>query len=115
MNQKKDYYEILGVPRSASESEIKAAYRQSALKYHPDRNPDNKEAETKFKQAAQAYEVLSDPEKRKRYDQFGHAGEQNMGAGGFGHGGDMNMDDIFSNFGDIFGSMFGQQQTRKKN
>ena len=115
MNQKKDYYEILGVPRTASEAEIKTAYRKSALKYHPDRNPDNKEAETKFKQAAQAYEVLSDPQKKQQYDQFGHTDAHGMGGGGHGGPGNMNMDDIFSNFGDIFGSMFGgQQQASKK-
>lgn len=102
--QKRDYYEILGVPKSASSQEIKKAYRTLALKYHPDRNPDNKEAEEKFKEAAEAYEVLSDQSKRAQYDQFGHAGTQGMG--GFGHGG-MSMDDIFEHFGDIFGSMFG--------
>jgi molecular chaperone DnaJ len=103
---KRDYYEILGVSRTATADEIKAAYRKLALKYHPDRNPDNKEAEEKFKEAAEAYEVLSDAKKRPQYDQFGHAG---MGAGMGGHGGHggMNMDDIFESFGDIFGSMFG--------
>ena len=109
---KKDFYEVLGVPRTATTDEIKAAYRKLALKYHPDRNPGNKEAEEKFKEAAEAYEVLSDAQKRKTYDQFGHAG---MGgsSGGFGHGhGNMNMDDIFANFGDIFGDIFGDQRTR---
>lgn len=101
---KRDYYEVLGVSKGASESEIKKAYRKLALKYHPDKNPDDKEAEDKFKEAAEAYEVLSSPEKKQRYDQFGHAGTQ--GAGGFGGGG-MNMDDIFSQFGDIFGGAFG--------
>ncbi len=100
---KRDYYEVLGVSRTATEMEIKKAYRKIALKYHPDRNPDNKEAEEKFKEAAEAYAVLSDSEKRKRYDQFGHAGAR--GAGGFGGQG-MNMEDIFSNFGDVF-SEFG--------
>ncbi len=102
---KRDYYEILGVTRTATEVEIKRAYRKMALKYHPDKNPDDPEAEEKFKQAAEAYEVLSDPEKRSRYDQFGHAGVNGSG-GGFGGGG-MSMDDIFSHFGDIFGSAFG--------
>ena len=101
---KKDYYDILGVDRKASASEIKKAYRKMALKYHPDKNPDDKEAEEMFKKAAEAYEVLSDPDKRARYDQFGHAAFD--GAGGFGGGG-MNMDDIFSQFGDIFGGAFG--------
>src|SRR5579871_6074952 len=97
----KDYYSVLGVPRTASEADIKAAYRKLALKYHPDRNPNNKEAEGKFKEAAQAYEVLSDAKKRKNYDQFGQAGVDGMAHGGGQHG--MNMDDIFNNFGDIFG------------
>ncbi|HLT08998.1 MAG TPA: molecular chaperone DnaJ [Cyclobacteriaceae bacterium] len=96
---KRDYYEILGVGKSASQDEIKKAYRKLAIKYHPDKNPDNPEAEEKFKEAAEAYEVLSNPEKRQRYDQFGHQGVS--GAGGFGGG--MNMEDIFSQFGDIFG------------
>ncbi len=102
---KRDFYDILGVSKTASADEIKSAYRKLALKYHPDRNPDNKEAEEKFKEAAEAYEVLSNQQKRAQYDQFGHAGAQGMGGMG-GHGG-MNMDDIFENFGDIFGSMFG--------
>ncbi|MCB0395344.1 MAG: molecular chaperone DnaJ [Flavobacteriales bacterium] len=99
---KRDYYDILGVERSASEADIKKAYRKLALKYHPDKNPGDKEAEEMFKEAAEAYEVLSNKEKRQRYDQFGHAG---MGgaAGGGGFGGGMSMDDIFSQFGDIFG------------
>ena len=95
---KRDYYEVLGVSKSASADEIKKAYRKLAIKYHPDKNPDNAEAEEKFKEAAEAYEVLSNPEKKQRYDQFGHQGV----GGGFGGGG-MNMDDIFSQFGDIFG------------
>lgn len=98
----KDYYKILDVAKNASKTEIKAAYRKLALKYHPDRNPDNKEAEEKFKEAAQAYEVLSDDTKRQQYDQFGPDG---VGMGSHGaHS--MNMDDIFSAFGDIFGDMF---------
>lgn len=99
---KRDYYDILGISKGASEAEIKKAYRQLALKYHPDKNPGDKAAEEKFKEAADAYGVLSDAQKRAQYDQFGHAGPQ----GGFG-GGHMNMDDIFSNFGDIFGGAFG--------
>jgi molecular chaperone DnaJ len=104
MSQKRDYYEILGISKSADEGEIKKAYRKMALKYHPDKNPGDKEAEEKFKEAAEAYEVLSDSNKRARYDQFGHAGMN--GGGGFGGGG-MNMDDIFSQFGDVFGGAFG--------
>ena len=101
---KRDYYEVLGIARGADASEIKKAYRKLALKYHPDKNPDNSEAEAKFKEAAEAYEVLSDADKRARYDQFGHDGMK----GGFGGaGGGMNMDDIFSQFGDIFGGAFG--------
>lgn len=97
---KRDYYEVLGVSRSSTGPEIKKAYRKIALKFHPDKNPDNKEAEENFKEAAEAYEVLSDSQKKQRYDQFGHQG---MGGAGFGSGHHMNMDDIFSNFGDIFG------------
>lgn len=104
MSNKRDYYEVLGVERSASEGDIKKAYRKMALKYHPDKNPGDKEAEEKFKEAAEAYEVLSDANKKARYDQYGHAGLG--GGGGFGGGG-MNMDDIFSQFGDIFGGAFG--------
>ncbi|MDG1190180.1 MAG: DnaJ domain-containing protein, partial [Flavobacteriales bacterium] len=91
---KRDYYEVLGVSKSASQSEIKKAYRKMAIKYHPDKNPDDKAAEEKFKEAAEAYDVLSNTEKKQRYDQFGHAGMGNRG--GFGGGGGMNMDDIFS-------------------
>ncbi len=97
---KRDYYEVLGVSKSATAEELKKAYRQMALKYHPDKNPDNKEAEEKFKEAAEAYEVLSDTSKRQRYDQFGHQG---MGSGGGFSGDGMTMEDIFSHFGDIFG------------
>ncbi|MBI1221663.1 MAG: molecular chaperone DnaJ [Bacteroidetes bacterium] len=96
---KRDYYEILGLSKGVSEDEIKKAYRKMAIKYHPDKNPGDKEAEENFKEAAEAYEVLRDPQKRARYDQFGHAG---MGGNG-GFGGGMSMDDIFSQFGDIFG------------
>ena len=101
---KEDYYKVLGIDKGASESEIKKAYRKSAIKYHPDKNPGDKDAEAKFKQAAEAYEVLGNSDKRAKYDQFGHAAFE--GTGGFGSGG-MNMDDIFSQFGDIFGSAFG--------
>ena len=104
MSNKRDYYEVLGVSKGADESEIKKAYRKLALKYHPDKNPDDASAEDKFKEAAEAYEVLSNAEKKAQYDRFGHAGMG--GAGGFGGGG-MNMDDIFSQFGDIFGGAFG--------
>ena len=105
---KRDYYDILGVATSADEKEIKKAYRKIALKYHPDRNPDNTEAEDKFKEAAEAYEILSDANKRSRYDQFGHQGVSGAGGGGGGGGfGGMNMDDIFDQFGDIFGGAFG--------
>lgn len=97
---KRDFYEILGVDKGASADEIKKAYRKIAIKYHPDKNPDDPTAEDKFKEAAEAYEVLSNAEKKQRYDQFGHQGVG--GAGGFGGGG-MNMEDIFSQFGDIFG------------
>lgn len=105
MANEKDYYKILGVERSASPDEIKKAYRKVALKYHPDRNPDNLEAEAKFKEAAEAYNVLRDPDKRARYDQFGAEGVD--GAGGFGgFGGGMDLNDIFRQFGDIFGGGF---------
>ncbi|MBR5166929.1 MAG: molecular chaperone DnaJ [Salinivirgaceae bacterium] len=100
MSEKRDYYEVLEVPKTATADEIKKAYRKQAIKYHPDKNPGDKVAEEKFKEAAEAYEVLSDPQKRQRYDQFGHAGMG--GASGFSGGG-MSMDDIFSHFGDIFG------------
>lgn len=103
--EKRDYYEVLGVSKGASKEEIKKAYRKQAIKYHPDKNPGNKEAEEKFKEAAEAYEVLSNDEKRSRYDRFGHAGVG--GAGNGFPGGGMTMEDIFSSFGDIFGDAFG--------
>ena len=114
MAEKRDYYEVLGVSKNATADEIKKAYRKMAIKYHPDKNPGDKAAEEKFKEAAEAYDVLSDAEKRAKYDQFGHS----MGAGGFGGaggaggfggfgGGGMSMEDIFAHFGDIFGGRFG--------
>ena len=103
MAEKRDYYEVLGVGKNATADEIKKAYRKKAVQYHPDKNPGDKEAEEKFKEAAEAYDVLSDAQKRQRYDQFGHAGMG--GAGGFGGAG-MSMEDIFSQFGDIFGGGF---------
>lgn len=110
---KRDYYEVLGVAKTATEDEVKQAYRKLALKYHPDRNPGNKEAEEKFKEAAEAYEVLSHPEKRKSYDQFGHAAANMGGPGGNGAGFE-NMDDIFAQFGDIFGDLFGGGSRQRK-
>lgn len=116
---KRDYYEILEIERNANEAEIKKAYRKMAIKHHPDKNPDDKSSEEKFKEAAEAYEVLSNQDKRARYDRYGHAG---MGgaAGGGGFGGGMSMDDIFSQFGDVFGGAFGggfggQRQRRRVN
>lgn len=100
---KEDYYEILGLSKGASAAEIKKAYRKKAIEFHPDKNPGDKQAEANFKKAAEAYEVLSDPQKKSQYDQFGHSAFE---SGGFGGGG-MNMEDIFSQFGDIFGSAFG--------
>ncbi|KKR96843.1 MAG: Chaperone protein DnaJ [candidate division TM6 bacterium GW2011_GWE2_41_16] len=110
---KRDYYEILGVQKSASKEDIKKAYRTLALKYHPDRNPGNKEAEEKFKEAAEAYDVISDNKKRAQYDQFGHSEAGNFGS----YNQNMDMNDIFEHFGDVFGDLFGAQtrkQTRKK-
>jgi len=108
---KRDYYEVLGVGKDASADEIKRAYRRMAMKYHPDKNPDDKEAEAKFKECAEAYEVLSDPEKRKRYDQFGHSGLEGAGMHDFSR---MNVEDIFSMFGfdDFFGDIFGTRGRR---
>ena len=106
MAEKRDYYEVLGVDRKATPDEIKKAYRKMAIKYHPDKNPGDKDAEEKFKEAAEAYDVLSNPEKREKYDQFGHSmGPQGFGGmgGGGGFGGGMSMEDIFAQFGDIFG------------
>src|SRR5882762_308020 len=108
---KRDYYEILGVSKGSPADDIKKAYRKVAMQYHPDRNPGDKAAEEKFKEAAEAYEILSDADKRAQYDRYGHAGLSGNGRGGFS-GGNMNMDDIFSQFGDIlgddiFGSFFG--------
>lgn len=102
---KRDYYEILGVSNGATAEEIKKAYRKQAIKFHPDKNPDDKEAEEKFKEAAEAYEILSNAQKKQRYDQYGHAGMGGASSGGFGGG--MSMDDIFSSFGDVFGGFGG--------
>lgn len=120
---KRDYYDILGVSKGSSPEEIKKAYRKLAIKFHPDKNPDDHTAEDKFKEAAEAYEILSNPEKKQRYDHYGHAGVGGASGGGGGYGGGgMNMEDIFSQFGDIFGggggggspfdSFFGGQQQR---
>lgn len=106
---KRDYYEILGVSKNASASELKKSFRQLALKYHPDKNPGNKGAEEKFKEAAEAYEILNDSDKRNLYDQFGHEGLK-----GRGFGGPRGFEDIFSNFGDIFGEFFGGDQSRQR-
>ena len=103
MAAKRDYYEVLGVDKNADEKTIKSAYRKKAIQYHPDKNPGDKEAEEKFKEAAEAYDVLSNPDKRAKYDQFGH----DMGPQGFPGGGGFSMEDIFSQFGDIFGGAFG--------
>lgn len=111
MAEKRDYYEVLGVQKGAGADEIKKAYRKAAIKFHPDKNPDDKGAEEKFKEAAEAYDVLSHEDKKSRYDQFGHAGMSGAAGGGGGYGGfgggGFSMDDIFSQFGDIFGGGFG--------
>ena len=114
MSQKRDYYEVLGVERTASAEEIKRSYRKLALKHHPDQNQGNKDAETRFKEAAEAYAVLGDGQKRAQYDQFGHRA---FDAGGFGGQRFENMDEIFSAFGDLFGGgmfggMFGERRSR---
>lgn len=108
MAAKRDYYEVLGVDKNADEKTIKSAYRKKAIQYHPDKNPGDKEAEEKFKEAAEAYDVLSNPDKRAKYDQFGHdMGPQGFPGGGGFHAGGFSMEDIFSQFGDIFGGAFG--------
>lgn len=114
MAEKRDYYDILGASKAASKDELKKSYRKVALKYHPDRNPDDKGAEAKFKEAAEAYEVLSDEQKRARYDQYGHAGVNNQAGGRGQQGGFGNMDDIFSQFSDIFGGGGGRQQQQQQ-
>lgn len=115
MAEKRDYYEVLGVPKDADDAAIKRAYRQLAKKYHPDMNPGDKEAEAKFKEASEAYAVLSDADKRRQYDQFGHAAFEG-GAGGAGGGGfDFDFGDMGDIFGDIFGGMFGGGSSSRRN
>ena len=108
MGTKRDYYEVFGLGRNASEDEIKSSYRKLAFKYHPDRNPGDKKAEEKFKEASEAYGVLRDPQKRNIYNQFGHAGLEGSGFTGFG-----GFEDIFSSFGDIFEDFFGFGSRRR--
>src|SRR4051812_17621376 len=110
MATKRDYYTVLGVNRDAPEDEIKKSYRKLAMKHHPDRNPDDKAAEDKFKEAKEAYEVLTDARKRAAYDQFGHAGVDPSQGGGFGPGGQQGFGGFADAFGDIFGEIFGQQR-----
>ena len=107
---KRDYYETLEVSRDASAAELKKAFKKKAMKFHPDRNPDNPEAASKFKEAAEAYEVLNDPQKKSAYDQYGHSGVEGMGAGGQGFN-DVNINDIF---GDIFGDVFGTRSSSRR-
>ena len=117
MAEKRDYYEVLGVERNADADTIKKAYRKAAIKYHPDKNPGDKEAEEKFKEAAEAYDVLSNEDKRARYDRFGHAGMGGAAGGGAGFGGfggGFSMEDIFEQFGDIFGGAFGGGRSRSR-
>ncbi|MFO7809652.1 DnaJ domain-containing protein, partial [Guyparkeria sp.] len=109
---KRDYYEVLGVSKNASADELKKAYRRLAMKHHPDRNPGDEEAETLFKEAKEAYEVLADPQKRSAYDQFGHAGVDGQGAGGFGGGGFGGGAGFADIFGDVFGDIFGGGRAR---
>ena len=107
MAEKRDYYDVLGISKDASAEEIKKAYRKKAIEHHPDKNPGDKGAEEKFKEAAEAYDVLSNPDKKAKYDRFGHAGVSGAAGGGGFSGGGFSMDDIFANFGDIFGGRFG--------
>jgi molecular chaperone DnaJ len=114
MSKKRDYYEVLGVSRSATKDQLKSAYRKLAMQYHPDRNPGDAAAEDKFKEAAEAYEVLSDDQKRQLYDNYGHEAANQMGGGGGGGFHGHSMDDIFSQFGDIFGGGFGGGSSRRQ-